>query len=142
MIDNKTLNHMLRNPKAMMDYQATGKRPQLAEPSSPLITLLLSISPNERRMITALRIGPGLGYTGNQLFQNAAQALNWLKPQYVATSYPSESHQNKRFQQALTIDDLAACANVPELIKEAWWRQHTHLIRSSKSDHLPASPGF
>lgn len=142
MIDNKTLNHMLRNPKAMMDYQETGKHPQLAEPNSPLITLLLSISPNERRMITALRIGPSLGYTGNQLFQNAAQALNWLKPQYAATSYPSESHQNKRFLQPLTIDDLAACANIPDLIKQAWWRQHKHLSRSSKTDHLRASPDF
>jgi hypothetical protein len=129
MIDSKTLNHLLRNPKQMMDFQATGKLPLLAAPTSPLITLLQSISPNERRMITSVRIGQSLGYTSNKLFQNAAQALTWLKPGYSATSYPSESHQDKRFTKILTIDDLADCAKVPDMIKESWWRQHPDMRR-------------
>ncbi len=143
MIDSKTLNHLLRHPKQMMDFQATGKLPQLAAPSSPLITLLQSINPHERRMITSIRIGQGLGYTSNQLFQNAAQALAWLKPAYSAISYPSESHQNKRFSKILTIDDLAACAKVPDMIKESWWRQHPDLRRLKspvRSDE--STPGF
>jgi hypothetical protein len=129
MIDSKTLNHLLRNPKQMIDFQATGKLPQLAAPTSPLITLLQSISPNERRMITSVRIGQSLGYTSNKLFQNAAQALTWLKPGYSATSYPSESHQDKRFTKILTIDDLADFAKVPDMIKESWWRQHPDMRR-------------
>jgi hypothetical protein len=142
MIDSKTLNHLLRNPKQMMDFQATGKIPQLAEPKSPLITLLQSINPNERRMITSVRIGQGLGYTSNKLFQNAAQALTWLKPGYSAASYPSESHQDKRFAKVLTIDDLASCAKVPDSIKEAWWRQHPEMRRAkplTRSDE--STPG-
>lgn len=143
MIDTKTLNHLLRHPKQMMDYQASGKLPQLASPSSPLITLLQSINPNERRMITALRVGQSLGYTSNNLFQNAAQALSWLKPAYSATDYPSESHQIKRFTKALTIDDLASCAQVPEMIKASWWSQHPQL-RQAKAATLSneSTPGL
>jgi hypothetical protein len=136
MIDSKTLNHLARNPKAMMDFHATGKLPQMANPSSPLITLLRSIHPSELRLITAVRIGSALGYNSNTPFQNAAQALNWLKPNYSAQSYPSESHQNRRFTRALTIDDLARCANVPEMIRQDWWQRNPGARRHQQDSGL------
>jgi hypothetical protein len=136
MIDSKTLNHLARNPKAMMDFHATGKLPQMADPSSPLITLLRSIHPSELRLITAVRIGRSLGYSTNMPFQNAAQALNWLKPSYSAQSYPSESHQDKRFNRVLTIDDLAECANVPEMIRKDWWQRNPSARKPTQTSGL------
>ena len=136
MIKSKTLNHLARNPKALMDFYATGKLPQMANPSSPLITLLRSIHPSELRLITAVRIDRSLGYNSNTPFQNAAQALNWLKPSYSAQSYPSESHQNKRFNRVLTIDDLAECANVPEMIRKDWWQRNPSARKPTQTSGL------
>ncbi|MDF5950265.1 hypothetical protein P4193_01175 [Pseudomonas aeruginosa] len=102
----------------------TGRVPEFKKPESPLITLLESINPRDRLAITAVVIGPALGYSGRRCFQNAAQALNWLKPQYTAASYPSESWRIKRFAQRLGIDDLAECAQVPEGIIKEWNRRH------------------
>jgi hypothetical protein len=138
MIDNKTLQHMIRHPHKMIDFHLSGRTPALADPQSPLITLLLSIPPAERRLITAVKVGQALGYTSQNTFQNVSQALNWLKPSYSAESYPSQSHQNKRFTTPLTIDDLAECANVPEMIKESWWRNNPR-ARRRQQDH---EPGF
>lgn len=138
MIDSKTLNHLIRHPEKMIDFHLTGRTPQLAEPKSPLITLLQSIPPAERRLVTAVRIGPTLGYNANTTFQNASQALNWLKPNYSAESYPSESRQDRRFQRALTIDDLAKHANVPEMVKESWWRHNTR----ARPRHQDPEPGM
>lgn len=129
MIDPKMLSQLARHPKQMIDFQMTGKLPKFAEPSSPLITLLLSIPPAERRLITAVKVGQRLGYTSQNTFQNVSQALNWLKPSYSAESYPSQSHQDKRFNRVLTIDDLAQCANVPEMIRESWWRSNPRVRR-------------
>lgn len=137
MIDSKTLNHMIRHPEKMIDYHLTGNLPRLAEPRSPLITLLQSIPPSDRRLVTALRIGPSLGYNANTTFQNASQALNWLKPSYSAESYPSQSRQDKRFQKELTIDDLAGCANIPEVVRESWWRNNPRPNRRRHSDLEP-----
>lgn len=138
MIDSKTLNHLIRHPEKMIDFHLNGNVPRLAEPKSPLITLLQSIPPSERRMITAVRIGPTLGYNANTTFQNVSQALNWLKPNYSAESYPSESRQDKRFRTVLTIDDLAKCANVPDIIRESWWRQNPRAGRR----HQDPEPGM
>lgn len=124
MVDSKTIRHMMSNPKALMDFQATGKAPALASPRSPLITLLQSIHPSERRLITAVKISRELGYSGATSFQNAAQALSWLVPAYSATHYPSESHQDRRFARVLTIDDLAKFAHVPDVVRDSWWRRN------------------
>jgi hypothetical protein len=135
-VDNKTLQLLLRNPAAMARHHATGRTPALANPSSPLITLLKSLSPRDRSLITGLTIDASMGYSGSRIFATAGQAMNWLVPPHAATHYPSESWQDKRFQKALTIDELAKNANVPHDIVEHWWQRHPSLGRRS-SDPLP-----
>ncbi|EMZ44862.1 hypothetical protein OFL75_18715 [Pseudomonas aeruginosa] len=124
MVDRKALHLIARNPRLHAQYVRTGRVPEFKKPESPLITLLESINPRDRLAITAVVIGPALGYSGRRCFQNAAQALNWLKPQYTAASYPSESWRIKRFAQRLGIEDLAECAQVPEGIIKEWNRRH------------------
>ena len=55
---------MMLSPRAMMDFQATGKLPQVDVRSSPLITLIESINPRARVLITAVKLVPELGYKG------------------------------------------------------------------------------
>ncbi|MDF9779108.1 hypothetical protein [Pseudomonas baetica] len=123
MTTDRAIQHMLRNPRDMMRFQATGALPTLASPQSPLITLLESIYPRDCQRITAVVIGPQLGYQGHHRFHNLAQALNWLKPSYTAQSYPSQSYQNWAFFKALTIADLKEFARVPEQIEQEWNRR-------------------
>ncbi|MGI1188747.1 hypothetical protein ACRCRN_32270 [Pseudomonas aeruginosa] len=139
-MDNRTVKHLMRNPLAMANYRATGKAPQFRPPSSPLITLLQSLYPRERALITALRVNDQLGYQGGRQFHNAAQALNWLLPANPGTHIPSESWQNKRFQKVLTVDDLARHARVPASVIDAWWRRHPQLASMRQAAETPSNP--
>lgn len=104
------MNKIARSPSAHAKFITTGKAPEPASPKSPLIDLLLSMTPRERSGIRGLIVDHRLGYTGQRTFESAAHALNWLKPSYQASSYPSESWQDKRFTRKLTRADLLACS--------------------------------
>lgn len=123
-MDPRAIRTMMRSPRAMMDFQATGKLPQVDVRSSPLITLIESINPRARVLITAVKLVPELGYKGGIRFQNLAQALNWLKPTASTTDYLHESCQLKTFTQQLTIDDLKPFADIPEHVEREWNRQN------------------
>lgn len=128
-IDSKTLSQMAKNPRLLMEYQATGRVPaelKRSPPKGPLIDLLGTIYPRELARITAVVVGESLGYTGARRFHNAAQALQWVKP-YHAHNVPAESWRNKRFTKQLTIDDLAQCSVIPAEIISAWWQRNAHL---------------
>ena len=128
------LNQLMRNPKAMMDFHATGKLPEApVDPRSPLITLLKSFHPSERVRITRITIDSRMGYQGRHTFCNAAQALEWLCPPNRPQYLPSESAQDKRFQRPLSINNLTECANVPEAIIRDWCQR-------SGQPRPPASP--
>lgn len=128
------LRQLIRNPKAMMDFQASGKLPEVpADPQSPLITLLKSLHPTERLRITGVTVDSRMGYQGRRTFANAAQALEWLCPANRPQYLPSESAQDKRFRRALGIDSLMECANVPESIIRDWCQR-------SGQPRPPASP--
>ena len=127
--NSKTLSQMLKNPRLLMEYQTTGRIPVELEakaPQGPLIDLLESIYPRERARITAVVVGDALGYTGARRFHNAAQALQWAKPQHPHNA-PAESWRNKRFNKKLTIDDLALCSIIPHDIISGWWQRNSHL---------------
>lgn len=96
-------------------------------PASPLITLMKSLHPRERLQITAVAVGSPLGYTGLRRFHNAEQALRWLAPDDLRMRPVSESWQIKAFTKALTVDDLAGHARVPDRVIEEWWRRHPRL---------------
>ncbi|MBF3053536.1 hypothetical protein HKW90_03865 [Pseudomonas aeruginosa] len=106
-------------------FQRSGRLPSICRPASPLIALLDTIPPRDRVEIRSVVIGPALGYTGRHAFQNAAQALNWLRPHQGTVSTPSESWKDKRFTHPLTIEDLAKFAQVPNRIMEEWRRRNS-----------------
>lgn len=139
-MDNRTIQHLMRNPLAMARYRATGKAPQFSTPSSPLITLLQSLYPRELAQITAVRVNDRLGYQGGRQFHNAAQALTWLVPVNHGSHIPSESWQIKRFQKVLTVDDLAQNARIPSTVIEAWWRRHPQLASLRQTTDSQSSP--
>lgn len=128
-MDSRTLHRLATNPKALMEFRASGRLPAENQPSSPLITLLQSLQPRERLRIAPVTISLPLGYTGSRIFQNAQQALNWLLPAGSPRNVPSQSWQDKRFRRSLTVDDLGQHATVPADVAEAWWRRHPHLRR-------------
>lgn len=124
MPDHRAIRLMLRNPRDMIRYQASGALPAPANPQSPLITLLETIYPRDRVRITAVVIGPKLGYQGHHRFHNLAQALSWLKPNAPAKNHPSQSFQIRAFSKPLTIGDLKAYAQIPQHIEQEWNRRH------------------
>lgn len=126
-IDSKTLSILARNPTAYVRFCSTGDLPKLSDPKGPLITLLRSIYPHERLRILNLRVGPELGYQGMRTFQNAAQALNWVRPQHKAQHHPCDSSQIARFTKQLSIDDLSQFAVVPPDVAKAWKLRNKHI---------------
>jgi hypothetical protein len=108
-MNSKQMNRLAKSPKAMMDYQATGRLPRMVSPSSPLIDLLERIGYRRLDRILGVRVGPELGCQRTHTFRSAAQLLKWLKPadQIVeGESFPAEQHRIKNFQKTLTEDDL------------------------------------
>jgi hypothetical protein len=74
------MKHLMRSPKAMMDYQLHRKLPNERQPNSDLIKYLESIPPRERVEMIGVRLSPKLGYQSNAQFANAQLMLNYLKP--------------------------------------------------------------
>jgi hypothetical protein len=128
-MNSKDLNRLVRNPVAMMKFQATGKFERPEMPSSPLITLLMSLHPRERLRILDVQMHPDLGYRAGLSFVTAGLALNWLTPANPPASIPSESHKDQRFKGVLTIRDLAKHAKVPQDIIESWERRQSRPAR-------------
>lgn len=139
MTNRHTLSFMLRHPNHLSAYHATGKVPEMATPTSPLITLLASLWPRERLSITCVDVGQALGYIGARTFRNAEQAYRWLVPTTPQCYVASMGAQDRRFRQALTVDDLAKHARVPQHVAESWWRRHGHLTHLKCPQPFPAT---
>lgn len=107
-------------------FDPAGRRQERQPPSSPLITLLASLSPRERQSILSVDLGPRLGYLCARRFHNAEQVYRWLVPVTGESFSPSERMQDKRFRQVLTIEDLARSARVPPAVVGAWAARHRH----------------
>lgn len=118
-MNGKMSKYLMTHPKAMMDYQATRRLPQVRKPlNTPLRELLMSMGPRERMQYRGIRLSPKLGYNGNMRFDNGEQLLNWLGSPYEELigqeSLPSESWAIRNFRQKLTKEDLAShCAQSP-----------------------------
>lgn len=123
MTDHSKIRQLIRNPKAMMDLQATGRLPQTPERDdpSPLARLLNSLTPRELLQITSVTVCPELGYQCRNTFRNAQQTLNWLYPDPInGATYPADAVRDRRFESrrpTLSIEDLAKHASVPDHIK-------------------------
>lgn len=136
MSQHDAIQYMMRHPSAHVKYMATGQLPREHRIESPLIDLLEKMGPGRLQHIRGLTIDHRLGYVGSREFQWASQALRWLKPSDTMFSSPaSESHQDKRFQKKLFLEDLQACCRE---FPERLFQEVRHL---AKSDHLKARTG-
>ena len=136
MSQHDAIQYMMRHPSAHMKYMATGRLPQEHLVKSPLIDLLEKMGPGRLQQIRGLTIDHRLGYNGSREFQWASQAMRWLKPSATMFSTPaSESHQDKRFQKPLYLDDLKECCReFPDRLLQ----EMQHL---SRPEHLKARSG-
>lgn len=118
MSHSQRVRAMLRNPRAMMEFQATGRLPQLPdrERPSPLAALLLSLSPRDLAQIRNVSVGPDLGYCCRRQFPTAQAALNWLYPAHASGPTPADAHRDRRFEartRSLSLVELAKFATLP-----------------------------
>ncbi len=114
----KQMRAIARRPADYARFMLTGRPPRIVRPSSPLITLLNAIAPQDRIRIVGLTVGPNLGYSGSRQFHTAEQALRWIRPDaemLASDHWPAESWRMKHFARNLHIEDLiAAAARCPE----------------------------
>lgn len=118
MSHHQRVRAMLRSPRAMMEFQATGRLPNLPERErpSPLAALLLSLAPRDLAQIRSVTVGPGLGYCCRREFPTAQAALNWIYPQHASGPTPGDFHRDPRFEartRTLSLTDLAKFAILP-----------------------------
>lgn len=109
MASSKQMHHIATNPMAHMKFVLTGRLPAIVHPRSPLIDLLVKISPRDRIAIVGLTVNDALGYSGSRMFRSAEAALRWVRPDVEmleSQSWPARSWQNKRFAHALTLNTL------------------------------------
>ena len=118
-MDARTVHYLARNPRALLNYQRTGKLPDMRVPTSPLITLIDTIPRRYHGLIRNVTIGPTLGYSRRWHHVTLAHALRWLRPDSPTPidSVASERFRIKGYQKSLTIQDLAACCGyVPAIL--------------------------
>mgnify|MGYP003624997434 CR=1 FL=1 len=105
-ISSRAMNHLARNPRALIEFQMTGKVPRGRRPDSPLIRLLETLTPRARMSIEGVSIYR-LGYNTHYVFRNAEQLYRWVKPsEDVFGSYPAETAKNHRFSGTISLDEL------------------------------------
>ena len=96
---------MMRKPHLMLDFQMTGRLPEMIKLDSPLIRYLESLERSERDKLRHIRLHPKLGYNTSFVFNNYYQLMNWLKPsEYIHVSCPSESYRIKNFNTVITTE--------------------------------------
>lgn len=97
-----------------MRFATTGQLPRTVEPRSPLIDLLLAISPRDRCAIVGLKVDDALGYSGSRMFHSAEAALRWVRPSeemLESQSWPAKSYRIKRLVAPLSLQALLAKAS-------------------------------
>jgi len=123
MSDPRRIRELMRNPRAMMNFKATGKLPLVPdrEKPSPLVVLLLTLTPRDLLQIGPMTVCPELGYRCQNTYRNARLALNWLYPDHISdTSSPADARRDRVFEAQnpkLSLEDLARHATIPAHIK-------------------------
>jgi len=110
------LYRALRSPKAMIEFQMTGRvrAQQSRTKTNPLTLALQGIPPMYLSRIRGLTVDSRLGYTGRRQFNTASQALQWANPSHVAASHPADSWADRRFTRSIAIDDIIKCSVLTE----------------------------
>lgn len=108
-MNQKQMRYITRNPRALMEFQATGRLPRMLRLDSPLIRLLEQYTPRQRTQMRGVSLHPDLGYQTGMRFNTGEQLYRWLKPSAEVLdceNIPAESYRNKRFNRVLIEDDL------------------------------------
>ena len=101
--ESTEIKYLMRNQKAMMNFQLHKKMPNATKPTSPLISYLESIPPRDRVNLKNVKLSPKLGYQSSLTFPNAQLMLNFLKPsQWMVNDWPAKQYQIKTFQKQIT----------------------------------------
>lgn len=108
---------LARNPRLMMEYQATGKLPsprlQRAE-RTPLLNLLASLSPSLRGAIIGVKLSPALGYDVGCTFSTAEHLYRYIGG-YRNGNRPEigEYRMIRSFKGEVTLDMLLNASACP-----------------------------
>ena len=109
-MQSKQIQHMLRNPRALMNFQLSGRLPIVRKPQpTPLWLCLSRMTPRERLNLRNITLSPALGYNCRIPFRNAEQLWQYLGGQddiVGETRLPSESRIIRSFRQTITPDQL------------------------------------
>lgn len=121
MSNSKQMRELMKNPKAMMDFQTRGLLPKMRKPiKTPLWELLNAIPARDRMSMRGIRLSPKLGYQNGTVFETAEHLFRWLGGNGELgprETLPSESYAIRSFRKKLTLDDVKShCAQVP-----SWW---------------------
>ena len=102
--------YLMRNAKALMDFQLTGRLPSIRKPlETPLWVCLNDIPPRLRAVIVGIKLNPALGYNCNYQFNTAEQLFQYLggnNDLIEHQSLPSERYAIRAFQKVITLDDI------------------------------------
>lgn len=133
MTTSKQLRYIATHPAAYVNFITSGRLPRSSNPRSPLIDLLLKLSPRDRAAIAGVTVSPDLGYSGTRQFPNAEAALRWMRPDIEmleGQSWPAENYRDKRFAKVLTLDDLIAhTSHIPNHLLQ----RNSHLLAPSSA---------
>lgn len=117
-MSRRQIQYMMRNPKAMMDFQTRGVLPsEKRAPSTALRDLIEKIPPRLRVRFRGISLHPDLGFRSNQRFDNLEQLFTWLGGNQTligGRTMPYMSWSNKGFRKQLTVNDLLPfCSDYP-----------------------------
>lgn len=144
MASSRQLHHLATNPHAYMRFATTGQLPRTVEPRSPLIDLLLAISPRDRCAIVGLKVDDALGYSGSRMFHSAEAALRWARPSeemLESQSWPAESYRIKRPVSPLSLQLLLSKASsYPPNLPHRYPRLSATPLRPGRSQPVDSPP--
>ena len=124
MSHNHAIKAMMRNPKAMMDFQLTGRLPRTKDaPTTPLREAIEKIPPRLRTQFVGIKLNPSLGFHSGAQFNDLSQLYTWLgggKTLAGSQTMPYMGWVNRGFNKKITITDIVSnCSKAPsmEMIK-------------------------
>lgn len=118
-MSSKQIQHMMRNPRALIKFQTTGQLPrEQSTPSTPLRDLIDQIPPRLRVRFKGVSLSPKLGFNSSERFYTLQQLHQWLGAGETIIgnrTLPYMTRRNAGFRKKLTVNDLLEhCAEHPD----------------------------
>ena len=129
MASHNQMKEIIRNPRAHMNFQITGRLPtETRAPESALRALIDKIPRGLWGQFTNVKVDASLGFTGSRNFNNLAQVHQWIggsnKTIIGNRTMPYQSYMMRGFRKTLTIENLIN--NSTRTPNEKILRQHTN----------------